>query len=125
MKYLKQFCIISVFSFAGEILNKIIPLPVPASIYGIILLFICLELKVVKVEHIKETSEFLIEIMPIMFVPASAGLIQSWGLIKSSLPIYLLITIISTFIVMAVSGLVSQTIIKHNGKRSGNNGKSA
>lgn len=116
MKYFKQFCIIITFSFVGELLNRIVPLPVPSGIYGLIIMFICLETGVLKVESVKETSSFLIEIMPVMFVPASAGLIQSWGLIKPSFAGYVTITVISTFIVMTVSGLVSQSIIRHDRK---------
>ena len=70
------------FAFAGELLHHFIPLPIPASIYGIVLLYIALELKLVKVKDIKETSSFLISIMPIMFLPPAVGIVQSWSLIK-------------------------------------------
>ena len=53
MKYVIQFLIIAAFSFAGELLHHFIPLPIPASIYGIVLLFTALELKVVKVRDIR------------------------------------------------------------------------
>ena len=65
------------FAFAGELLHHFIPLPIPASIYGIVLLYIALELKLVKVKDIKETSSFLISIMPIMFLPPAVGIVQS------------------------------------------------
>ena len=65
MNYVKQFCIILAFSFTGEVLNRLIPLPVPASIYGLVLLFLTLEFKIIKVEHIKEVSKFLLGIMSI------------------------------------------------------------
>jgi holin-like protein len=64
MKLLIQFLIIIAFSFAGELLHYLLPLPIPASIYGIVLLFAALELKVIKVKHIRETSSFLIAVMP-------------------------------------------------------------
>ena len=92
MKYLKQFLIILLFSFIGEGLNYIIPLPVPASIYGLILLFIALMTGVVKLHHIKETGQLLIDIMPIMFIPAGVGLITSWGVLKAQIiPIVVII----------------------------------
>ena len=53
MKFVFQFLIIMVFAFAGELLHHFIPLPIPASIYGIVLLYIALELKLVKVKDIK------------------------------------------------------------------------
>ena len=78
MKYVRQLLIILFVSFFGELLKYIIPLSIPASIYGMVLLFLALELKILKVSDIKETSNFLIEIMPLMFVPG-VGLLDSWG----------------------------------------------
>ena len=112
MKYIKQFGIIIFLSLLGEVLHKFVPLPIPASIYGIIILFLCLELKVISVSAIKEISSFLIEIMPIMFIPAAVGLMDSWQTIKASWISYTVITIISTIVVMIVSGKVVQLIIK-------------
>lgn len=111
MKYVIQFLIIAAFAFIGELLHWFIPLPIPASIYGIVLLFIALELKWVKVSDIREVSSFLIAVMPIMFIPAAAGLMESWGVVKSSVWEYALITIVSTFVVMGVSGAVTQFVI--------------
>ena len=111
MKYVIQFLIIAAFAFIGELLRWCIPLPIPASIYGIVLLFIALELKWVKVSDIREVSSFLIAVMPIMFIPAAAGLMESWGAVKSSVWEYALITIVSTFVVMGVSGAVTQFVI--------------
>lgn len=117
MKYLKQFCIIIAISFVGEILNKIVPLPIPASIYGIVILFTLLCTKVIKVSDVKEVSKFLIEIMPIMFVPPAAGLLETWGIVQTGLWRYLLLTVVSTVVVMVVSGLVTQLVIKSGRKR--------
>lgn len=116
MKYVIQFLIIAAFAFVGELLHWFIPLPIPASIYGIVLLFIALELKWVKVSDIREVSSFLIAVMPIMFIPAAAGLMESWGAVKSSVWEYALITIVSTFVVMGVSGAVTQFVIWHGKK---------
>ena len=121
LKYLKQFGIILFISFIGEILHKLLPLPVPASIYGIVLLFVCLERKVLSVSSIKETSSFLIEIMPVMFIPAAAGLINSWQAIRAAWIPYVVITIVSTVAVMAVSGRAVQFVMKlsKRGKEKG------
>lgn len=112
MKYIKQFFIIILLSFLGELLKYLIPLPIPASIYGMVLLFLALELKVIRVSDVKETSSFLIEIMPVMFVPAGVGLLESW---EALAPIWIqvvIITIVSTVVVMAVSGLVTQWMLR-------------
>ena len=69
MRYVIQLFIIICFSFAGELMRRLLPFPIPASIYGIVLLFIALELKWVKVKQIREVSTTLIISMPVMFVP--------------------------------------------------------
>ncbi len=117
MKYIKQFGIILFLSFLGEMLHECLPLPIPASIYGIILLFVCLERKVIAVSAVKEVSSFLIEIMPILFIPAAAGLIDSWQVIKSAWLSYTVITVVSTVAVMAVSGRVVQAVMRMGKKR--------
>ena len=112
MKYLIQFLIIIAFSFLGELLHFCLPLPIPASIYGIVLLFIALEMKWVKVKDIRETSSFLIAVMPVMFIPAAVGLIDSYKSIGNDWFAYIVVTVLSTFIVMGVSGLVTQKVIR-------------
>ena len=116
MKYLKQFLIIAAVSFAGELLKWLIPLPISASVYGVFLMFLCLALHIIKVEDVRETALFLIEIMPVMFIPAAVGLMESWSLIRSSWASYLVITAFSSVIVMGVSAMVTQTVRKFEKK---------
>lgn len=122
MNYVKQFCIILAFSFAGEILNRVVPLPVPASIYGLVLMFLALEFKLLKVEHIKDVSKFLLGIMSIFFVPSSVGFINALPLMKKYGIQFAIIGIVSTFIVFGVTGQVTQLLMKiRNRKNSGEN----
>lgn len=116
MKYIHQFSIIIFISFIGEILHHFISLPIPASIYGLVLMFLCLHFHLFQVNAVKDTSHFLIEIMPLMFIPAAVGLISSWSVISQNLVAYLTITLISTFAVMIVSGRTTQAVL-HHGKR--------
>lgn len=116
MKYLKQFGIILAISFVGEILNAVLPLPIPAGIYGIVLLFILLETKVIKLEAVKETGNFLIDIMPVMLVPPAVELMDYWGIVKPQVLKYVIATVISTIIVMIVSGLITEGIIRFGKK---------
>ena len=112
MKYLKQFMIILGITFIGEILKICLPLPIPASIYGMVLLFAGLMTGIIKLESVRDTGKFLIEIMPIMFIPAGVGLISSW---KTLSPIILptcLITVVAVFTVMAAAGRISQFVIR-------------
>lgn len=118
MKYIRQFLIILLISFLGELLKYIIPLSVPASIYGMVLMFLALELKILKVSDVKETSTFLIEIMPLMFVPAGVGLLDSWEALQPIWVQVVIITLISTVVVMGVSGTITQWVIRNDQKRT-------
>ena len=74
MKYVRQFWIILLISAMGEGLHVLIPLPVPASVYGLVIMLSALGTHIIKLEQVKEAAEFLIEIMPVMFIPAGVGL---------------------------------------------------
>ena len=123
MKYLKQFLIILAISFIGEILKYIVPLPIPASIYGMVIMFICLQTKILKLDDVKSVGKFLIEIMPVMFIPAGVGLMESWGELKAVLVPVLVITLVSTIVVMVVSGRVTQAVIRLERKHKGGDAK--
>ncbi len=112
MKYLKQVSILFAFTFISEILNQIIPLPIPASIYGLVFLFLCLEFKIIKIDQIKDTADFLLAILPIMFVPSSVGFIKALPLMKKYGIQFLIIGVSTTFLVMIVSGLITQLILR-------------
>lgn len=118
MKYVKQFFVIVLVSFLGEILNEVIPLPVPASIYGLLIMLLCLCTKIIKVEDVKQTSTFLLEIMPMMFIPAAVGLITAADVLKANLVAYAVITVVTTVAVMASSGLVTQFVSRRKEKRA-------
>ncbi|GAA0767553.1 CidA/LrgA family protein [Clostridium subterminale] len=112
MKYVRQFGIILSITFIGEILKYIIPLPIPASIYGLILMLLILKSKIISLDQVKETGTFLIEIMPLMFIPAAVGLLVSWESLKDIYIPIIIITILTTVIVMTVTGKVTQLMIK-------------
>ena len=116
MKYLRQFVIILGVSFLGEILRVILPLPVPASVYGLICMLLLLKSGILKVGQVKEVSKFLIETMPVMFVPAAVGLIESWNSLREVLiPVAIIITVTTVF-VMAVTGKVTQAMMNRKKK---------
>ena len=117
MKYLRQLLIILIFSFIGEVLHSLIPIQVPASIYGLVLLFIALLTGIIQLPQVKEAAKYLIEIMPLMFIPAGVGLLESWGNLKSILVPVLLLLVASTILVMGVSGKVTQGIIQRSKRK--------
>lgn len=120
MRHIRQLGIILFLSFIGEIMNTVIPLPIPASIYGLVLMFLSLKLKIMPPDAVKETGEFLIEIMPLMFIPAAVGLLKSWNIIQAEWLSLVSITVVSTIAVMAVSGYVTQAIIRLENRRKTN-----
>ena len=115
MKYLKQFLIILGVTFIGEILKMYIPFPIPASIYGMVILFTCLMTGIIKPESVRETGKFLIEIMPVMFIPAGVGLVNSWSTLRPIIFPTCLITVSAVFTVMAAAGWISQIVIRKSG----------
>lgn len=117
MKYLKQLAIIIAVSFAGEGLRFILPFPIPAGIYGLVIMFILLYSNVLKPESVEAVSDFLIEIMAVMFVPGAVGIIAAWDRLQSMLLPSLCAIALVTPLVMAAAGKVTQYIIeKQEGK---------
>lgn len=112
MKYFRQFFLILAISFAGEILHMVLPLPVPASIYGLVLMLLALVTGIVKIEQVKDTAIFLIEIMPVMFIPAGVGLMVSWNVLKPLLIPVGIITFVSFVAVAVTTGKTAQWMIK-------------
>lgn len=112
MKYLKQFFIILLISFLGEIMKYISPLPIPGSIYGMVILFLGLLTGIIPLDSVKDTGKFLIEIMPIMFIPAGVGLIDSWVDLRPVILPFGIVTIVTIITVMISTGRVSQFIIR-------------
>ena len=112
MKYLKQFMVILAFSFLGEVLHQVLPLPIPASVYGLVFMLAALMTGVLKLHQVKETSAFLIEIMPVMFIPAAVGLIDSWASLQPVFWPVAVITIVTTLLVMVVTGRITQSVIR-------------
>ena len=116
MKHIKEFGIIIFISFIGEILHAIIPLPIPASIYGLVIMLICLGTKFIKLDDVRNSSVFLIEIMPMMFIPVAVGLMTSWNTIKPNLIPYAVITVVSLVAVIGISGWSAQFVIRRSKK---------
>ena len=117
MKYIKQFSLILLFSFLGEVCRFLIPLNIPASIYGMILLFAALMLKIIRVEHVRETGSFLTSLLPLLFVAPTVGLMEYWDLLKPVLLPFSLISLLVTALVVAAAGIVTKCILKKGAKK--------
>ena len=118
MKYVFQFLRILAVCLLAEILQAVLPLPVPSSIYCLVLMLAALKTRLIRLEQIKETAGFLIAVMPLMFVPAAAGVMDMLSEIKEMLWSILIALFPVTILVMAVAGKVTQAIAG-KGERDG------
>ena len=117
MKYFKQMGIIAGVSFAGELLSTVLPFPIPASVYGLVLMVFLLMTHIVKLEMVEDVADFLIGTIGIFFVPSSVGLMNSMDIMKGSVVQLFVMCVVSTVVVMVVTGLVAQFIMRLTGKK--------
>lgn len=117
MRYIRQALVIFGFSFLGEVLNRLIPLPIPASIYGMVLLFLALQLKIISIDAVKDAGGFLTSILSVLFVPPIVALVDYWELLRANLLPMLAIFLVSSLLTFALAGRLTQAIIqKKEGK---------
>lgn len=117
MNYIFQLAIIFGISFIGELLNALLPLPVPASVYGLVILFLLLCTKIIKLEQVETVSEYLMAIMPLFFIEPTVGIMNSYGLVKGNILGLFIACFLSFVAVIGVTGVVSQTMIRFGRKR--------
>ena len=110
MKYLTQFLRILAFTLAGELLQRLVPLPIPASVYGLVLLFGALNTGLVKLEQVKDAGGFLISILPILFVSPAVGILDNWEAIRGALIPILALTLLSTVLTFGIAGRATQAV---------------
>ena len=119
MTYIKQSAVILGITWVGEWMSETLPLPVPAGVYGLFLMLILFCTGVLRVEQVEEAGNFLLDIMPVLFVPAAVGLMESYEQIQRVLAPMMVICVVSTIVVMVVTGKVADGIMgrKDKGKR--------
>ena len=115
MKYLSQFLIIMGFSLVGEALQRLVPVTIPASVWGLALLFAALCLKVVKVTQVKEVGTFLTSLLPVLFVGPTVGIVEHWSLIQPQLLAIVLLLVASTMLTFGISGRLTQRFSRKGG----------
>lgn len=117
MKYFPQFLIIMGFTLLGEALQRLIPLPIPSSVYGLVLLFLALCLKLIKVEQVKEVGGFLTSIMAVLFVAPAVGIAEDWHMVADRLLPILLLVVGTTILSFGISGRVVQALMGKGGDK--------
>ncbi len=116
MKYIKQSAVILGITWVGEWMSETLPLPVPAGVYGLFLMLIFFCTGVLRVEQVEEAGNFLLDIMPVLFVPAAVGLMESYEQIQRVLAPMMVICVVSTIVVMVVTGKVADGIMGRKDK---------
>ena len=123
MKYLKEVTIIFGITMLGEFLNYLLPFPVPSGVYGLFILLLMLCTGTLHTEDVAEVGDFFLDTMPIMFIPASVGLIDSYDAMKAILIPLIVTCLISTVVVMGVTGKVTEFMVKLLKKNETNAGE--
>lgn len=118
MKYIHQFLIIMAISFIGELLS-LLPLPVPASVYGLFILLICLFTGIIKLKDIEDVADWLILIMPVLFVPSAVSLMNVGDELLGDIVVIGVVLVVSTIVVMVTTGKVAQLIIERKENKNG------
>ena len=117
MKHLGQIAIIAGVSLVGELLSYVIPLPVPGSIYGLLLMLLLLITKTIRLRQVKAVASWLLSLMPIMFVGPTVSLMTSYESYKSFLIPVIVICVVTTILTMAITGCTAQILMfRHNRK---------
>ncbi len=117
MKFLKQFAIILFISFLGEVLNVLVPLPIPATVWGMVLMFLALWLKILRLDQVEETADFFMSIIAMLFIPFGVSLMSNYELLAQHTVPILIITFVSFFICFAVTGKVADRMIEKQEKK--------
>lgn len=112
VKYIKQICIILVICLIAEVMEYFIPLPIAASMYGLVLMLIALSTKIIPLKEVENVSDFLTDNLAIMFIPPTVGIMASVEEIKQMLVPLVVISVVSTLLIMTVTGKVTQFIIR-------------
>lgn len=120
MKYLKQLAIIVLVSFIAELMGYYIPLPVPGSVYGLVLMFVLLCTGIIKLKDVENVADFFLQIMPFLFVAPTVGIITSFDIIKGSVAWLLIICFVSAVLTTVITGWVAQLVIwaQRKGKKN-------
>lgn len=116
MSYIFQFCRILAVCFLGEVLANILPFPIPASVYGLVLLLLALKTGIFQLEQVRAAGKFLIAIMPMLFIPAAVGVMELWEDLGAMLIPCVIATVPITMFVMGLTGIVTQNVQRRIGK---------
>lgn len=103
MKIIKQFGIIFSLCWLATVIEGLLPIAFPASVIAMLLLLVCLLAGVLKIDHIREKSDFLLANMAFFFIPAGVNMINYLDILKENWLPLLLICVITTVVTFAAT----------------------
>lgn len=120
MKLFREAIIILGIYLLGELISSVLSLPIPGNILGMIILLALLCTKIIKLEQIETVSNFLLDHLAFFFIPAGVGLMSSVGIIKDTWLKLIIVCILTTIIIIGVTGTIVQLIKKRSKNIGGN-----
>lgn len=112
MKIIKQIGIIFSICWIAQIIESMLPIDFPASVIGMIMLFLLLLTGWLKVDHIREKSDFLLSNMAFFFIPAGVSIINYFDVLKNCVLQLIFICVVSTVITFAVTAYSMKLVLK-------------
>lgn len=109
--FFQQALTIAVILFISKIIEAFMPIPMPASVIGLVLLFIALCTGIVKLEQVESVGTALTNNISFLFVPAGISVINSLAILSKSPILIILLIIISTIFLLVCTGYASQLLV--------------
>ena len=108
MKFFRESILLLSIYFAGEIISKLLNLPIPGNIIGMILLFVLLTSNIIKVEKVENLANFFLDHLAFFFIPASVGLMTSFVSLKGNIFKIILLCILTTIMVIGIKTSIKE-----------------
>lgn len=111
---LAQILIISIITLISQFIESIVPFPLPASVIGLVLMFVALSAGIIKLKHVEKVGTALTDNISLLFVPSGISVMNSFGILGQNPVLILALIIISTILLLAVTGKATQLIMNFN-----------
>ena len=111
-KLLIQLAIIMGVSYLGNVLQQLFHIPLAGSIVGLILFYFLLQFKIIKLQWVKDGSDFFLKSMVFFFIPSVVGIMDIVSNINFNYVIFFFVIIIGTSLVALISGYIAETMVK-------------
>ena len=119
VKIICQIAIIFTICWISQIVEAVLPFPFPASVIGMVLLLILLLVRALKVDHIREKSDFLLSNMAFFFIPAGVGILENFDALRQSLLPFLLVCVLTTIITFFAAAMTVKGVMALQRKNKG------